>query len=203
MIQHNKKSKPSKGNKICPECDKQSGTRTQGQCKGRMSDGTACTYDWGRTVPKKDKEIARLTKELADLRGGNVAHLMAENARLMEENARLHSEQNAMLSHLSNDDDIFDKDDVLQLLSRTSSLTDIPPQNKRDDSLGGEADDSADMDDIFQLLTDPVPSPQNDVLAEMADILFKMSKLTHDKQKAALNQIHHTLNYALTPDMDQ
>ena len=202
MIQHNKKSKPSKGNKICPKCDKQSGTRTQGRCKGMMPDGTACTHDWGRTVPKKDREIARLKAELAACGGGDGARLMAENARLMTENARLRSEKNSMLSYLSNDDDIFGPSS----LSRTPSLTDISPQNKRVDSLGGAADDSADMDDILRLLTDPVPpsssetAPQNDVLAEMADVLFKLSKLTHDQQKAALNQIHRTLNYALTPD---
>ena len=235
MIQHNKKPKPRRGNKICPDCYLESGTRTQGQCKGTTADGTACTHDWGRTIPKKDREIARLKAELDRASSGHggsssssggaastqISNLQDEITRLENKNVQLMAENNRLRQDALHGDNFLDNldsglDDPLPSLSRKNSLTPVSPRGAapslnrenslRSSSLDAASCDSTDFDDVLRLLTDPVPpsssetAPQNDVLAEMADVLFKLSKLTHDQQKAALNQIHLTLNYALTPD---
>lgn len=157
MIQHNKKPKPSKGKKICPNCCLESGTRTQGRCKGTTADGTACTHDWGRTIPKKDRLIAKLKAELDDCRassghGGSssssggaasaqIINLRDEITRLENKNVQLMTENNRLRQDALHGDNFLDNldsglDDPLPSLSRENSLKPVSPRGAAP-SLGG------------------------------------------------------------------
>lgn len=234
MRQLNKKPKSSRGTrgkKLCPDCRLESGTRTSGQCKGTMADGTTpCTHIWPKTIPKKDQEIAKLKAELAACGGGDDARLMEENVRLMAENARLMAE-NTRLRSEHNGENFLDGlfldgldsgcldsgldgplSPTLSLGDMEKSRTHVSPVSPRSSSLSrgrirssslnrsSSLDNaSCDIDDMLKLLHEPVPplsetTPKNDVLAGMADILFQLSKLSHDQQDDAITTFQNTLD---------
>jgi hypothetical protein len=103
--------KPKRGNKICPQCANQVGSRTQGLCKGKDAYGNRCTHDWGENKPgEKDRLIASLQAQLDSSRSqsgsydhegseisskkmkkmkSQIVRLQSENAQLMFINAQL------------------------------------------------------------------------------------------------------------------